>query len=178
MELITKKAYRCKNKKEIKKLYFDAFPKNERMPFFLMILMSFLWNTNFYAFYDKDRLVGIIYLATLGRQTFIMFFAVDEKLRSLGYGSQILSIVSDKYKKNKIIVSIEPCINNELLEINQKRKKFYQKNQFVETNYMIRLSGINQEILIRNGQFSKTKFFLFFMFYSCFAVIPKIWLKE
>lgn len=33
--------------RDIKRIYFDAFPKNERMPFFLMVLMSKLWNTQF-----------------------------------------------------------------------------------------------------------------------------------
>ena len=26
--------------RDIKRIYFDAFPKNERMPFFMMVLMS------------------------------------------------------------------------------------------------------------------------------------------
>ena len=32
---------------DIKRIYFEAFPKNERMPFFLMVLMSKLRNTQF-----------------------------------------------------------------------------------------------------------------------------------
>lgn len=32
---------------DIKRIYFETFPKNERMPFFLMVLMSKLWNTQF-----------------------------------------------------------------------------------------------------------------------------------
>lgn len=36
--------------------YFGAFPKEERMPFSMMVAMSKLWNTNFWAFYDKDVL--------------------------------------------------------------------------------------------------------------------------
>ena len=47
------------------------------MPFFLMLIMSCLWNTQFLAFYDEKILCGLVYMATLGRQTFIMFFAVQ-----------------------------------------------------------------------------------------------------
>ena len=45
---ITKVKLRSRN---IKRIYFDAFPKNERMPFFMMVLMSKLWNTQFLSFY-------------------------------------------------------------------------------------------------------------------------------
>ena len=57
---ITKVKLRSRN---IKRIYFDAFPKNERMPFFMMILMSKLWNTQFLSFYDGDIPCGFIYFA-------------------------------------------------------------------------------------------------------------------
>ena len=48
---------------EAKQVYFEAFPKNERMPYLLMILMSKLWNTDYLIFYDGATPVGIMYLA-------------------------------------------------------------------------------------------------------------------
>ncbi len=41
--------------RDIKRIYFDAFPKSERMPFFMMVAMSKLWNTQFLSFYDGDK---------------------------------------------------------------------------------------------------------------------------
>ena len=38
--------------RDIKRIYFDAFPKNERMPFLMMVAMSKLWNTQFLSFCD------------------------------------------------------------------------------------------------------------------------------
>lgn len=102
------KVLTSKRKKEVKEIYHSSFPKEERMPFFLMLIMSCLWNTQFLAFYDEKILCGLVYMATLGRQTFIMFFAVDKNLRSRGYGSNILSQIQLLHPKNKIIVSIEP----------------------------------------------------------------------
>ena len=34
----------------VKEIYFDSFPKNERMPFPMMVAMSKLWNTEFLGF--------------------------------------------------------------------------------------------------------------------------------
>ena len=167
---------RCsKQKKEIKMIYTNAFPKEERMPFTMMIAMSYLWNTEFLAYYDGDILCGIMYLATIGRQTFVMFFAVDEKLRSHGYGSRILDCVQKAHPKNKIIISIERGDENtDDIEIKKRRKNFYLRNGYQETGYYLKLGTI-QEIIIRNGEFSKLKLRLFFMLYSCLTMYTRIW---
>lgn len=165
-----------KRKKEIKQIYVSSFPKEERMPFALMLMMSCLWNTQFIAFYDEKILCGLVYMATLGKQTFIMFFAVDKKLRSKGYGGRILDQVQLLHPKNKIIVSIEP-VNETAENVAQRirRKDFYLRNGYRESGYFMKLAGQKQEILIRNGRFDKRSFTIFFMLYSCCTTIPKIW---
>lgn len=179
MGMRAEKVLRSKRKKEIKEIYTSSFPKEERMPFALMIMMSCLWNTEFLAFYDGDTLCGIVYMATIGKQTFIMFFAVDNKLRSKGYGSSILKEIELMYPTNKIIVSIEPC-NEKVKNIDKKikRKNFYIRNGYLETGYYMKLAGQVQEILIKNGTFDKRKFIMFFMMYSCCTTIPKVWKHE
>lgn len=42
----------------------------------------------------------------------------------------------------------------------------------------MRLSGVEQEILISNGEFNKKEFRLFFALYSNGTVWPKIWGQE
>lgn len=172
---ITKVKLRSRN---IKRIYFDAFPKNERMPFFMMILMSKLWNTQFLSFYDGDIPCGFIYFAVNRKMVFIMFLAVDESLRAKGYGSAILKEIKNRYPDKKIMVSIESCDDSAPdIEVRKRRKAFYRKNGYGETGYMIKLSGVVQEIMITNGDFDKKEFLLFFIFYSNGTVWPKIWLK-
>lgn len=162
--------------KKIKQIYFDSFPQNERMPFPLMIAMSKLWNTQFLSFYDDELPCGLIYFAVNRKLVFIMFLAVDKELRSKGYGSVILQEMQRKYPNKKMIVSIEPCVEEALdIEIRQKRKDFYLRNKFKETSYRMRLNGVEQEILITNGVFSKREFQYFFALYSHFTMYPKIW---
>lgn len=163
---------------EIKRIYFDAFPKNERMPFFMMAAMSKLWNTQFLSFYDGETPCGFVYFAHNSKIVFIMFLAVDESLRSKGYGSAILTQIKSRYPDKKIIVSIEPCDENAPdIEIRKRRKAFYKRNGYGETGYMIKLSGVVQEIMIANGEFDKNQFLLFFILYSNGTVRPRIWMK-
>ena len=129
--------------RDIKRIYFDAFPKNERMPFFLMILMSKLWNTQFWGFYDGDTPCGFAYFAFNRKLLFLMFLAVYNSLRGEGYGSAILAEIRDKYPDKKLIVSIEPCEDTSPdIEIRKRRKAFYGRNGYGETDFQIKLSGV------------------------------------
>ena len=117
------------NNIDIKRIYFEAFSKRERMAFPLMVAMSKLWNTQFFGFYDGDIPCGLIYLASNRKIVFVMFFAVDKCLRSKGYGSFILQQIKNKYPDKKIIVSIEPCDDIAPdIELRKRRKTFYMKN--------------------------------------------------
>lgn len=161
---------------DIKRIYFEAFPKEERMPFPLMVAMSKLWNTQFFGFYDGDVPCGLTYLASSRSLVFVMFFAVDETLCSKGYGSLILQQLKSKYPDQKIIVSIEPCDTSAPdIELRKRRKSFYMRNGYHETGHMMKLNGVVQEILAANGTFSKAEFFSFFVRYSFGSIYPKIW---
>lgn len=164
------------NSTEIKRIYFESFPKKERMAFPMMVAMSKLWNTEFLGFYDGNTLVGFVYLAHNGKIVFIMFLAVDKALRSKGYGSAILQDIQNKYPEKKIIISIEPCDKDAHdIELRIRRKDFYMRNRYQETGYMMKLNGIVQEIIISNGEFDKKQFRTFFAVYSNGTMWPRIW---
>lgn len=165
--------------RNVRQMYLNAFPPAERMPFPVMVAMSKLWHTDFLEFYDGDILCGFIYLAHNRKLVFIMFLAVDEVLRSKGYGSAILHEIQNRYPDKKIIVSIEPCdAVAPDLALRTRRKAFYSRNGYRETGYRMRLSGVEQEILICSGQFDRREFRLFFAMYSNGTVWPKIWGKK
>lgn len=161
---------------EVKHIYFDSFPQNERMPFWMMVAMSKLWNTDFLGYYDGNTLCGFAYLAHNNKMVFVMFLAVDKTLRSKGYGSAILREIQNKYPDKKIIISIEPCDKNAPdIELRTRRKDFYMRNGYKETGYMMKLNGVIQEIIITNGEFDKKQFRTFFVLYSNGTVWPKMW---
>lgn len=126
--------------RDVKKIYVDSFPKEERMSFTMMVFLTKITHTDFMAFYDKDILCGFIYSATIKNMTFIMFFAVDKSIRSKGYGSKILEEMQRLYPNNKIVISIERC-DVEAKNINDRirRKNFYLKNGYIDTGYLIEL---------------------------------------
>ena len=164
---------------DVKHVYVDSFPKNERMPFPMMVAMSKLWNTDFLGFYEGDTLCGLVYLAHNSKIVFVMFLAVDKTLRSKGYGSAILQEIQNKYPNKKIIISIEPCDQKcPDIELRKRRKDFYMRNGYKETGYLMKLNSVVQEIIIINGEFNKKQFRTFFALYSNGTVWPRIWKRN
>ena len=71
--------------------------------------------------------------------------------------------IKNRYPEKQIIVSIEPCDDSAPdIEIRKKHKAFYKRNGYYETGYMIKLSGVVQEIIITNDEFDKKEFLSFF----------------
>lgn len=164
-----------KAKRRVKEIYTYSFTKEDRMPFWLMLIMAKTKSTDFLSFYDNDTLCGFVYMATVENLTFVMFFAVDENSRSKGYGSGVLEEIQSIYPDNKIIVSIERCDVDEAdIEQRLRRKKFYTNNGFTDTRYLVELANKTQEVLIKNGEFDKDEFILFFNKYSNGTMKPKL----
>lgn len=167
-----------KNKK-VKEVYMDSFPKKERMPYLMMLLMAKKEDTNFLAFYDEDVFCGFVYMARSNNIIFVMFLAVDRNIRSKGYGSKILNEIFSLYPNDKIIISIERCdVDAEDIDIRLRRKDFYLRNGFIESGYLIELEHIKQEIIVKNGQFDKDEFSSFLKKYSNGVMKPPIWKAE
>ena len=166
-----------KNRQKVKEIYKSSFLKEDRMPFVLMLIMGYLKNTHFLSFYDRDMICGFVYIATTKKLTFVMFFAVDVNIRSKGYGSSILDKIQSLYPDNKIIITIERCDEEDTEDIEERlrRREFYTSNGYMETGYIVKLGNKKQEIIIKNGRFDKREFTLFFLRYSNFTIIPKIW---
>lgn len=174
------KPVKGKAKRRVKDIYTSSFAKEDRMPFWLMLVMAKTKSTDFLSFYDNDTLCGFVYMATVENLTFVMFFAVDQNSRSKGYGSGVLEEIQSIYPDNKIIVSIERC-DVDAADIKQRlrRKKFYTSNGYTDTGYLVELAkNKTQEVLIKNGEFDSDEFILFFKKYSNGTMKPKLFKTE
>ena len=95
-----------KNLEEIKQLYFDAFPFEERIPFYIMVLVGNDRGVEFLSIYDDDKWLGFIHTLVGDELSYIFYFAIENSLRQSGYGSKILR----EYKKihPRLSLAIEP----------------------------------------------------------------------
>lgn len=123
---------------EIKNLCATAFPKNEQMPMWILLLLSKRNGIDFTAYYDNDTFCGISYTVFKNNTVFVLYLAVNDKIRSKGYGSKILDSIKKNYNGKSIVLNIEPLDSNaENYEQRVKRFEFYKRNGFSSTNHLI-----------------------------------------
>jgi len=136
--------------------YEEAFPEKERYPFYLLMKGVENDSARLYAFYDEDIFVGFIYMIPRETQVFIFYFATCRNLRSKGYGSAILTLLSslDECRGKAFVLNSEtPKANENTNEEVQKRRRiaFYKRNGFESVGWQLNdsVSGVLFTVLCR-----------------------------
>lgn len=127
------KAYR-----DVKALYMQAFPEEERIPFVPLTLNSYRRDVTFRAFYDEqgDNFAGLLYSVMGDDAAYALFLAVNPQMRSKGYGSQILSTLKAEAGNRAVFLDIEPVVKRaENYEQRVQRLRFYERNGFNYTGF-------------------------------------------
>lgn len=135
---------------QIEKLYLKSFPDNERFPFWILQECSKKNCSFLYAIIDEDKFVGMCYIVNCDSLYYLMYLAVESNLRNKNYGSKILRDLKERYKL--LFLSIDEPVNS----VNIRRKKFYLRNGFYDTNRFYEDNGINYEILCTDDKFEIT----------------------
>lgn len=137
--------------KNIKKLYNEAFPKEERVPLWLLKILAKKENVKFYGIYDNEKFIGLSYNIYHKDIVFIFYLAIDSNLRGQGYGSKVLELIKQKYNNHRIILNIEEMDkNSKNYEQRIKRKEFYKRSGFYDLDFTVKEAGVVYETLCYN----------------------------
>ncbi len=160
MELTTQKVSRNLDEYiKIKELIQTAFPENERLPMWLLLLTSKRKCVDFLAFYDDDRFCGVTYTVKTEKMVFILYLAVSNEIRSNGYGSKILDFLKVRYGEKDLVLNIEPVDENaENYHQRVRRLEFYKKNGFADTGKFFRNKSEIYSILSNSENFSMERY--------------------
>ncbi len=149
---------RSKDLNKIKKLYIDAFPENERFSFSMMIKNE---NGHYetFAFYQDDVFCGFAILLNSLDISHIIYLATIPELRGKGLGAKALGAISRIKSSMRIIVDIERELpGNPENELRRRRKNFYLRNGYRETEVRYRWQDEYYEILVFGGELSSEDF--------------------
>ena len=123
---------------ELKALYHLAFPKYEQMPWWLLRLLTVRKGVELTAYYQEETFCGFTHTTVAENILFVMFFAVDDKLRGKGYGSAILRYLKESNPDKAIVLNVERLDETaDNYAQRARRFKFYEKNGFFDTHYEI-----------------------------------------
>lgn len=123
--------------KQAKQVYLSAFPRSERLPWWVLRLFSKRRNIELCAYLADGVFCGLTYHFLTDHGVMIMFFAVDAKLRAKGYGSAILSYLKQTYADKALLLHVEPLDEANAPNYGERvrRLAFYKKNGFCETGW-------------------------------------------
>ena len=123
-------------RRQVKELYFRAFPDEERLPWWILRFNSMRKDIDLTAWMDGDKFRGFTSSVTVEGLHFLLFFAVAEDCRNQGYGSAILQAIQKQHPA--------VALNIELLDSSApnyperlRRFAFYQKNGFRDACYHV-----------------------------------------
>lgn len=125
-----------KNLSLAKRLYRTAFPREERLPWWVLRLTTLKSGVALTAYYDGNKFLGFTHTTMTEKVLFVMFLAVEDSVRGQGCGSAILTHL--KAQGKPVILNVEPLDDaapNAAERIN--RMRFYEKNGFFDTGYNV-----------------------------------------
>ncbi|MCS4487812.1 GNAT family N-acetyltransferase [Streptococcus sp. SQ9-PEA] len=160
-----------KTYRQVKKLYEQAFPAYERLPYLPLILLSARRNTHFTAYYDEEKFCGFTYSVESEETVYILFLAVNATYRGKGYGSAILEDCKQLSKGRALVLTIEPLDSDaDNYEERIKRLAFYERNGFKETPYAYYEGKEHYTVLATQMNLDENKLLRLFKRAVCYLV--------
>lgn len=137
----------------------EAFPPEEYLAPCDIIEISKKFDMDFWAIYDNNDFIGFTVIARYKTMVYLFFLAITPENRSKGYGTKIISLISENYKSCQFVVDFE-MIDESASNIEQriKRKEFYLRNGFKETDKFLTYFGVSYEILCMHHEFDFSLF--------------------
>ena len=151
--MVLQKTYDKQDLDQIHELYLTAFPSNERKPFPVILQkceegsMEILKIEN-----NAGDFIGLVIMILFHDLAILDYFAIDENMRNRGFGSQVLSLLNERYADKRMILEIEnPDVPSDNTPERIRRKSFYLRNHMVLMPFKVDLFGVEM-LILTNGK--------------------------
>ncbi len=142
-------------------LYMEAFPKEERKPFEMMLQKQSEGSMALYAITDdRDVFLGLA-IFVFGRDMALLdYFAIEPHLRSTGIGTTALKQLQQMFPEKRFFLEIESTYQQCRDAANRARRKaFYLQNGMMPQGYLVHLFGVEMEILTYQCQVTYEEYY-------------------
>ncbi len=141
----------------VKKLYKEAFPIRERLPFSRLLKLQKNNIIKMFAAYENSAPCALAITCTGSKSVLLMYLAVDENMRGQGLGSKIIPALCEIFPRRNLLLEIERPDESKPMTV--RRKEFYLRCGLRETGTDISLAGVPMEILMKgDGEFDKYEY--------------------
>ena len=169
------------NYNSIKQLYCEAFPRHERMPFFMLKKAVKKGKSEILIAKERGELIAFAYVILKKDMVYLFYFAVFQALRNKGIGSVLLKYLIEHYHGKRIFLAVEQP--NEAVSDNEvriKRKAFYLKNGFCDHRYKLKVKNVIFDVLSFGGEVTKEEYKNIFYYWGgkAFNMFMKITITD
>ena len=153
--------------KQIQALYARAFPEDERSPLELLA-QDETGISEILAFYEGQKFCGFACLLVAMKIAHIIYIAMEESQRGMGYGSQALERIQKRYPDHRIVVDMEDVIPDAPnYQQREQRQRFYLRNEYQLCPIQYQWRGEEYRILSQGGIVQENEFWHFWKYVAC-----------
>ena len=137
-----------KDYKEVKRLQRSAFPSNELYPMWILHLLASQKHVHYVSFHEDNTFCGLMYYSVSKHLIYVFYVAVNDEIRSKGIGTKIFEWLKSKHPNKEITLNVEPLDETaDNAAQRTRRMKFYEKQGFHDSGYMLKDSSGYFDIL-------------------------------
>lgn len=134
--------------KDIFRLYYQAFPKEERKPFWIIAKMHRRGDADIWYFRREGKFAGMIITINGDRHILLDYLAVAEKSRGTGIGTEILQLMWRHYTGKGVFLEIESVYERSKNQAERlSRKHFYEKAGMKSMEVFVWLFDVKMELM-------------------------------
>ncbi len=116
---------------QVESLQKEAFPPNESYSIEKILELAKSEHIEYMSFWEDEGLCGILFYNVGETMVYLFYLAVNQKLRSKGYGGKLLTWLKESYTNKIIVGNIEPTgLHSDNEEQRVRRLHFYERNGF------------------------------------------------
>ena len=145
-------------------LYYTAFPRSERKPFFFMVKKHREGTFEMLCILRDGRFAGLAFMAFHKDLVLVDYLAVVPALRGSGVGSAALQALRSRYPGKRLFLEIESVYEDTPERpLRLRRKHFYLENGMTPMGVMVRLFGVPMELMGFDCQISYRQYRDFYL---------------
>ena len=130
------------------RLYQSAFPAEERKPFSMIVSMQRKGKSDVWCLKRGKFFAGLAITINGPDVILLDYLAVSKKCRGEGVGTKTLQLLQTRYQGKGFFLEIESTFENSPNQAQrEKRKRFYLSSGLQEMGVLVKLFGVNMELL-------------------------------
>ena len=92
---------------QIREIYLEAFPSDERAPFQMLVKRAKKGKAEMFSLIHEGELCGMTYIVRYRDMAYVFYLAVSKEKRGMGLGTKAMKAILERYKDSRVFIALE-----------------------------------------------------------------------